>query len=70
MKKICKNNANLYQEICYLLGEASDRTVTVSVFQSGVKLHIRQFYKGYYGKLRAGKLGITISIEEFENLRN
>ena len=58
--------ANLYQEICYRLGEANDRMVTVSVFQSGVKLHIRQFYRDYYGKLRAGKPGITISVEEFQ----
>ena len=58
--------ANLYQEIRYPLGEASDRMVTVSVFQSRVKLHIRQFYRDYYGKLRAGKTGITISVEEFQ----
>ena len=33
-KKICEKNkmANLYQEICYPLGEASDRMLTVSVF--------------------------------------
>ena len=42
--------------------------VTVSVFQSTVKLHIRQFYKNYYGKLRAGKTGITISVEEFQEV--
>ena len=60
--------ANLYQEIRYPLGEASDRMVTVSVFQSRVRLHIRQFYRDYYGKLRAGKTGITISVEEFEEL--
>ena len=47
--------ANLYQEIRYPLGEASDRMVTVSVFQSRVKLRIRQFYRDYYGKLRVGK---------------
>ena len=58
--------ANLYQEIRYPLGEASDCMVTVSVFQSRVKLHIRQFYRDYYGKLRAGKTGITISVEEFQ----
>ena len=58
--------ANLYQEIRSPLGEASDRMVTVSVFQSWVKLHIRQFYTDYYGKLRAGKTGITISVEEFQ----
>ena len=61
--------ANLYQEIRYPLGEASDRMVTVSVFQSRVKLHIRQFYRDYYGKLRAGKTGITISVEEFQEFR-
>ena len=60
--------ANLYQEIRYPLGEASDRMVTVSVFQSRVRLHIRQFYRDYYGKLRVGKTGITISVEEFEEL--
>ena len=58
--------ANLYQEIPYPLGEESDRMVTVSVFQSRVKLHIRQFYRDYYGKLRVGKTGITISVEEFQ----
>ena len=55
--------ANLYQEIRYPLGEASDRTVAVSVFQSRVKLHIRQFYKDCYGKCRAGNTGITITVE-------
>ena len=66
-KKICEENkmANLYEEIHYPLGEASDRMVTVSVFQSRVKLHIRQFYRDYYYKLRAGQNGITISAEEF-----
>ena len=66
-RSVRKNKmANLYQEICYPLGEASDRMVTVSVFQSRVKLHIRQFYKDYYGKLQPGKTGITISVEEFQ----
>ena len=53
LKKICEKNkmANLYQEIRYPLGEASDCMVIVSVFQSRVKLHIRQFYRDYYGKL-------------------
>ena len=59
---------NLYQEIHYPLSEASDCMVTVSVFQSGVKLHIRQFHRDYYGKLRAGKTGITISEEEFSRI--
>ena len=40
--------ANLYHEIRYPLGEASARMVTVSVFQSRVKLHIRQFYRDYF----------------------
>ena len=40
--------------------------ITVSVFQSRVKHNIRQFYKDYYGKLRAGKTEITISVEEFQ----
>ena len=67
VKKICENNANLYQEICYLLFGTSDRTVTVSVIQSRVKLYIRKFYNYYFGKLQAGKPGITISVEEFED---
>ena len=66
-RSVRKNKmANLYQEIRYPLGEASDRMVTVSVFQSRVKLHIRQFYRDYYGKLRVRKTGITISVEEFQ----
>ena len=66
-KSVRKNKmANLYQEISYPLGEASDRIVTVSVFQSRVKLHIRQFYRDYHGKLRVGKTGITISVEKFQ----
>ena len=51
-RSVRKNKmANLYQEIRYPLCEASDCMVTVSVFQSRVKLHIRQFYRDYYGKL-------------------
>ena len=56
-----EKNDTLYQEIC---GEASDCKVTVSVFQSRVK-----FYKDYYGILQAGKNGITISVEEFQEFR-
>ena len=60
--------ANLYQEISCPLGDTSDRMVTISIFQSRVNLHIKQFYRDYYdyGKLRAGKTGMTISVEEFQ----
>ena len=60
--------ANRSQEVRFPLGENSDRMVTVSIFQSRLMLHIRQFYKDHYGELRAGKTGITLSVKEFDEL--
>ena len=65
--KICEKKWQTFIKTYVIhLVEASDRMVTVSVFQSRVKLHILQFYRDYYGKLQAGKPGITISVEEFQ----
>ena len=52
------------QEVRFSLGEKSNRMVTVTMFMGNLKVHIRQFY----GEKKAGRSGITLNVEEFDEL--
>ena len=42
--------------------------VTVMPFNADLKVHIRQFYVNENGKMKASRIGITLSVEEFNEL--
>ena len=46
----------------------SDKMATVSLFQSKVTVHVRQFYTDSYSEKRPGKKGVTLSVKEFYEL--
>ena len=56
------------QEECFLLGENSNHMVTVTPFNTNLKVHIRQFYVNENGEMKASRIGITLSVEEFNEL--
>ena len=58
------------QEERFSLGENSNRMLTVTPFIGNLKVHIRQFYVNEDGEMKAGRIGITISLslEEFNEL--
>ena len=56
------------QEERFSLGEKSDHMVTVIPFMGKLKVHIRQFCINGYGEMKPGKSGITLGIEEFNEL--
>ena len=56
------------QEEHFFLSEKSNRMVTVTPFMGKLKVHIRQFYVNGNGEMRPGKNGITLEIEEFDEL--
>ena len=56
------------QEEHFLLGENSNHMLTVTLFNSNLKVNIRQFYVNENGEMKAGKIGITLSVEEFNEL--
>ena len=56
------------QEECFSLGENSNSMVTVTPFNANLKVHIRQFYVNENGEMKAGRTGITLSVEEFNEL--
>ena len=49
------------QEECISLGENSNHMLTVTPFNSNLKVHIRQFYVNQNGEIKAGRIGITLS---------
>ena len=53
------------QEERFSLGENSNRMVTVMPFNAN---HIRQFYVNENGEMKASRIGITLSVEEFNEL--
>ena len=63
LSRIQRNMAS--QEVCFSLGEKSDRMLTVTPFNGNVKVHIRQFYTNENGEKKACKSGIALSVEEF-----
>ena len=56
------------QEELFSLGESSYRMVTVTPFNANLKVHIRQFYVNGNGEMKASRIGITLSVEEFNEL--
>ena len=52
----------------FSLGEKSNRMVTVTPFNATLKVHIRQFYVNENGEIKASKIGVTLSVEEFNKL--
>ena len=54
------------QEERFSLGENSSCMVTVTPFDG--KVHIKQFYVNKNGEIKAGKIRITLSVEEFNKL--
>ena len=56
------------QEERFSLGENSNRMVTVMPFNANLKVHIRQFYVNGNGETKASRIGITLSVEEFNEL--
>ena len=56
------------QEERFSLGENSNRMVTVTPFNADLKVHIRQFYVNGNGEMKASRIGITLSVEEFNEL--
>ena len=56
------------QEEHFSLGENSNHMLTVTSFNNNLKVHIRQFYLNENGEMNAGRIGITLSVEEFNEL--
>ena len=42
--------------------------VTVTPFNANLEVHIRQFYVNENGEIKASRIGITLSVEEFNEL--
>ena len=56
------------QEERFSLGENSNRIVTVTPFNASFKVHIRQFYVNENGEMKASRIGVTLSAQEFNEL--
>ena len=54
------------QEERFSLGENSDCMLTVTPFNANLKVHIRQFYVNENGEMKASRIGVTLSVEEFK----
>ena len=52
------------QEERFSLVENSNHIVTVTSFNTDLKVHIRQFYVNENGEI-ASRIGVTLSVEEF-----
>ena len=56
------------QEERFSLGENSSNMVTVTPFNANLKVHIRQFYVNENAEMKASRIGVTLSVEEFNKL--
>ena len=56
------------QEERFSLGENSNRMVTVMPFNADLRVHIRQFYMNENGEMKASRIGVALSVEEFNEL--
>ena len=56
------------QEERFSLGENSNRMLTVTPFNGNLEDHIRQFYVNVNGEMKAGRIVITLFVQEFEEL--
>ena len=57
-----------FEEEHFLLGEKSNCMVMVTPFMGKVNVYILQFYINRNGERKPGKSGITLELEEFEEL--
>ena len=57
-----------FEEECFFLGEKSNHMVMVTPFMGKVNVYILQFYINGNGEMKPGKSGITLELEEFEEL--
>ena len=53
-----------FEEKCFLLGEKSNRMVTVTPFMGKVNMYILQFYINGNGEMKPGKSSITLEPED------
>ena len=58
------------QEERFSLSEDSNRMLTVTPFKGNPNIHIRQFYVDENGEIKAGRIGITLSLSLLKNLKN
>ena len=56
------------QEEHFFLGEKSNHMVTVTPFMGKVNVYILQFYLNGNGEMKPGKSGITLELDEFDEL--
>ena len=56
------------QEERFSLGENNNCMVTVTPFNANLKVHIKQFYVNKNGEMKASRIGVTLSVEEFNEL--
>ena len=56
------------QEERFSLGENSNHMVTVTPCNANLKVQIRQFYVNENGEMKASRIGIALSVEEFNKL--
>ena len=56
------------QEERFSLGENGNCMVTVTPFNANLKVHIRQFYVNENGEMKASRIVVTLSVEEFNEL--
>ena len=42
--------------------------VTVTLFNANLRVHVRQFYLNENGEMKASRIGVTLSVEEFDEL--
>ena len=56
------------QEKHFSMSENSSRMVTVMPFNANFKVHIRQFYVNENDAMKASSIGVTLSVEEFNEL--
>ena len=60
--------ASHFEEDRLFLGEKSNHMATVTPFIGKLKVHIRHFYVNGNGEIKPGKNGVTLEIEEFDEL--
>ena len=56
------------QEERFSLGEDGNHMLTVTPFNGHLKVHLRQFYVNGNDGVKAGRIGITLSLKEFDKL--
>ena len=60
--------ASQFQEERFFLGERGNCMLTVTPFNGSLKVRIRQFYVNGNGEMKTGRIGITFSLQGFDEL--